>query len=44
MLSKVVFPEPDGPKIAVNSPARNWPLMLFKIVFSRSVDKNKILL
>ena len=39
MLSNVVFPEPEGPKIAVNSPSRNWPLMLFNIVFSRSVNK-----
>ena len=33
MLSKVDFPAPEGPKIALNSPDRNCPLTPLKITF-----------
>lgn len=38
MLSKVLFPAPDGPIIAVSSPERNLPLTPLRIVLA-SVKK-----
>lgn len=38
-LSKVLFPDPEGPIIAVNSPERNEPLIPWRISF---VTENEI--
>ena len=34
MFKSEVFPAPDGPKIAVKEPQRNWPFTPRKIPFS----------
>lgn len=36
---RVDFPEPEGPIMAVNSPAQNSPLTLYKIVLSPEIEK-----